>query len=346
MSITTKTMAALACFGILLSCAPTIAAEPSTCVQANTVSTEVCVPAKTKPRIALALGGGGIRGAAHVGVLKVFEREGIPIDCITGTSMGAIIGGMYSAGVPLQTIEYKLRKNEIAHAYAPFWVRNPVLNKIALAMATMSHAPGMVNAKRFASYMDRQVGGARIEGLQKQFSAVCTDLQDGRACSMTTGNLGDAISISAALPPVVKPVYTPKGSYVDGGLAANLPINAAKEFGPEVIIGVSVDEQIGVCTPKNTHTMKGVADRMAGIALSTIDHFHGLGADTVITPDVSDIALLSKKRADIAKAIDAGEAAAVAAMPTIKKILQDKGVLNMNANAGPVIERPEVLGAR
>src|SRR5262249_9072063 len=79
----------------------------------------------SRPRVALALGGGGTRGAAHIGVLKVFEEEGVPIDCIAGTSAGSIVGGLYAAGVPLSEIERMMDNKSILRAYntIPIWLR-------------------------------------------------------------------------------------------------------------------------------------------------------------------------------------------------------------------------------
>lgn len=283
-----------------------------------------------KARVAIALGGGGTRGAAHLGVLKVLEREGIPIDCVTGCSMGAIIGGLYCAGVPLSVVEEDLRKNRITRAYVPFWVRNSVLRGVAAVVANATGAPGLTTANRFARKIDAYAPGTRIENMSKRFSAVCTDLKDGRPCNMTTGGLGDTLATSSALPPLIKPVKSGGHAYVDGGITANLPVKAAREFGADVVIGVSVDEQMGSPTPKKISSMKGIADRMAGIALSVIDHFHAQDADLLITPDVANISLLSRSRKDVSDAIRAGEIAAESALPEIRRILKSKGILDDN----------------
>ncbi len=308
----------------------------SECVNVRRVDTSQCLPVRvSKPRLALALGGGGIRGAAHVGVLKVLEREGIPVDCISGCSMGAIIGGLYCAGVPVSVIEQKLLSNEISRAYLPFWVRNELLRPIPLLAATITRQTGMVSARHFASYIEKQAPGARIESMQKGFSAVCTDLTDGRPCSIKAGSLAAALATSSALPPFVKPIKEAEGTYIDGAITANLPVKSARDFGASLVIGVSVDDQMGKCNPGKINTMKRVGDRMAGIALSVIDHFHATSADGVITPDVSGIKLFSNKHSDVVRAIRAGEIAAEAALPQIRQLLQEKGVLNVNAYANP-----------
>jgi len=90
-----------------------------------------------RPLVALALGGGGVRGAAHIGVLRALGRAGIEIDCIAGCSMGALVGGLYSAGVPLSEIEGMMKDGSLQRAYAPWWVRSKLFNRSAVAWASL-----------------------------------------------------------------------------------------------------------------------------------------------------------------------------------------------------------------
>lgn len=300
-------------------------------------------PGRTgRPRVALALGGGGLRGAAHVGVLRVLQREGIPIDCITGCSIGSVVGGLYCAGMPLDVIEAKLLSGQIQKGYAPIWVRSPILQPVSLAVATIRRQPGLSNASRFAKYLDKQLApyNRRVEDLNPRFCALANNLIDGQPYQMLTGNLASAIAVSSALPPVIKPVHTPLGDFIDGGLRANVPTTAARNFDPAIVIGVSVTQNIQPTTHKKVRTIKGVADRMTVMGASVIDTYHGQLADITIGPDCNGISIFSTKKSDVVKAIQAGECAAAAALPAIRRQLEKHGMTPANAYNPPTDVQP------
>src|SRR5262249_45562290 len=111
-----------------------------------------------RPKIGLALGGGGTRGAAHVGVMQVLEKEGIPIDCVAGTSVGAIIGGMYASGIPLDRLENIVQKKAFAHSYntVPIWLRVAAIPVFLVPhLVGFTHYDGLYRGGRFASYIDK-----------------------------------------------------------------------------------------------------------------------------------------------------------------------------------------------
>lgn len=273
-----------------------------------------------RPKIGLALGGGGMRGACHIGVLRALKREGVPVDVVSGTSMGAIVGGLYCAGVPLEDIEKLL-----------------VSGKLAKSMASgvpVARLPGMVCGKNtegfFAGqHMNRAYNKLipqnrqRIENLPKPFSAVVVNLLDGNEKALRSGELATALQASSAVPLLCQPVRTADGVFVDGGVLNNLPVSHAKELGADLVIAVEVDAADKV-SPDETKTFPEVADRVMGLMLRKIDAPERLQAAVTLKPDVNKVNFLSMKKSELLEAIEAGDRATMAAMPQIKKLLQSQ----------------------
>jgi NTE family protein len=279
-----------------------------------------------KPKIALALGGGGTRGFAHIGVLRVLQRQGIPIDLVAGTSMGAIVGGMYCAGLSADEIETKMLHKSFAHSYytVPIPVRVAVI-PLFLIPHLLGYHPydGLYVGNKFAKYMNDSLPATLrdIEELKIPFCAVASNLLDGKAYSITTGNLGRAIQASSAVPELRRPVVIDDKLFVDGGIEANLPVKQAKEMGADLVIAVDVDEKFDA-KPQSFRKILSVGHRVINMILTKIDEEQVKAADLVVQPDVNGIHLLSSKTADGRKAIKAGEVAAELALPEIRSRIQ------------------------
>lgn len=299
-------------------------AKTSTTTTTQTVQTEVKVV--RRPKVALALGGGGTRGYAHIGALRVFERENIPIDMIAGTSMGAVVGGMYCAGLKADEIEKKMLQKSFARSFytVPIPVRVAVI-PIFLVPHMFGYHPydGLYVGNRFANYMNDSLPATRrdIEELKIPYCAVASNLLDGKAYAISHGNLGRAIQASSAVPELRRPVAIDDKLFVDGGISANLPVTQAKEMGADVVIAVDVDENFDA-RRRDFRKILSVAHRVINMVLSKIDEDQVKAADVVVQPDVNGIHLLSSKTKDGIKAIKAGELAAEAALPAIRSRLQ------------------------
>jgi NTE family protein len=281
-----------------------------------------------RPSIAIALGGGGTKGAADIGVLRVFEREHIPIDYIAGCSMGSIIGGLYAAGMPLDQIEAMLLDKKLQHAYAPNFLTAQLLlttfGNIRYLFRDRPYA-GLFSGAKFTKFLEKNLPESKknVENTNIPFVAVCTNLVDGKAYKLAKGDMAQAILASSAIPPIVRPVYINGALYVDGGVRANAPVESAKQFGADLTIAISTNEQL---RPEPLHkftTVKGVAGRMTAIILSCADQYHLAKADMVIAPDVNGISIISKKASDVKKAIASGEKAAEEAVPKIRAAMAE-----------------------
>jgi NTE family protein len=206
-----------------------------------------------RPRICLVLSGGGARGMAHIGVLKVLEDMKIPIDCIAGTSMGAIVGGLYASGMTAREIDATMRSLDWQEAFrdAPprrdlafrrkqddrnFLVRLP----LGLKHGKILLPKGFIQGQKLQETL-RQLtlpfsNSTDFDLLPTPFRAVATDLETGEAVLMEKGDLAIAMRASMSAPGVFAPVELNGRLLVDGGLAENLPINVARAMHADILI--------------------------------------------------------------------------------------------------------------
>lgn len=283
---------------------------------------------RRRPTVALALGGGGARGGAHIGVLKVLKENNIPIDYIVGNSMGAIIGGFYAAGVPIDDIRRMIQDGSMRKAYTPM----PLAPKVVLAglqklspFKGKNPYAGLFSGKSFRKYLTKKLPrpDMQVQDTKIPFSAVATNLVDGQAYRISDGPLAIAIQASSAISPLIKPVPIDDKIYVDGGVRANLPASAARDTGADIVIAVLVDEPMQKIPARKFKSYKGIASRMADIVLAIADERQLQFADVVINPDVTTIPVLTKKTFYAEKAELSGELAARKALPAILEDLKN-----------------------
>ena len=280
------------------------------------------------PQVVLALGGGGMRGAAHVGVLKALVEAGIPISGIAGTSMGSIVGGLYSAGVPLSQIEKDFVNGSLMKSFVPV----PIV--IRVMAAPILSAPrligfhpydGLYFGAPFHKYLNKALpeGKKKIESLTIPYSAVAIDLCDGHVYSIRKGSLISAMQASSAVPALRKPIEIGGKLFVDGGVLANVPVPQARQLGGDLVVAVQIDEHFKKEEPASFRKIGSVTRRMVKLQLAALDSYHERAADIVIHPNVDGITLISTKKSDARNAIAAGEEAAKKAIPLIKQKLEN-----------------------
>jgi NTE family protein len=317
---------------LLLSALLSMSAAWSQTVDSTQTTTPASPPAaaKQRPRIGLALGGGGARGAAEVGVLQVFKEEGVPIDMIAGTSIGSVIGGLYDAGVSIDELATKFNDSAIMKAFMPI----PISMRIVLAPVIF--VPRLLGAKpydglykgkiftKFANSLARSE--TQIEKLPIPFAAVCTNLVDGKAYRITKGNLGIAMDASTAVPGLKKPVQIGDNLYCDGGLVDNVPVKQVREMGADFVIAVDIDEALNPIPLNDFRKPGSVSKQALRIQLASQDIPACAAADFVIHPDTNGISLISRKSTDGRRGIQSGIDAARAAMPELKSKLAAIGI--------------------
>lgn len=289
-----------------------------------------------RPKIGLALGGGGTRGAAHIGVLRVLEKEGIPIDCIAGTSIGAIIGGLYCAGASLDDIEEMVAKNTLKKAFftVPLWFRVAITPVLLVPRAVHRRYDGLYRGRKFANFLNKSVGQDRqeIENFKIQFCAVAASLSDGQSHTIKTGNLGKALQASSAIPMLRRPVEIDDDLFVDGGIVNNLPVEEVRAMGADIVIAVNVDEKLNGHDLKQFKKIGSVGNRVINMILCRVDRDQLQSCDILIHPDVNNIGLLSLDKADAYRALNAGKTATQAQISQIKEAMRKHSELKLDAS--------------
>jgi NTE family protein len=184
---------------------------------------------RRRPVIGLALGGGAARGWAHIGVLRAMDRAGFRPDVIAGTSIGAVVGGSYAAGL-LDEIE----------AFARSLTRRSVLGLMDF------HIPssGLIAGGRLRRQLESKFAGRQIEDMGTRFAAIATELGAGNEVWLTHGSASDAIRASYALPGIFEPVKLGGRWLVDGALTNPVPVSVARALGAEVVIAVNLHADV------------------------------------------------------------------------------------------------------
>ncbi|GAB3758953.1 patatin-like phospholipase PlpD [Ramlibacter monticola] len=232
-----------------------------------------------RPRICLVLSGGGARGAAHVGVLKVLHELRVPVDCVTGTSMGAIVGAAYASGTPVAEMEALLGKlsTELLFEELPpreeravHLKRDDATNLAPLDMGVDSRGlmlpQGLVSGVQLETVLrelGRTHGFVRFDALPIPFRAVATDLVSGKPVILSQGELASAMRASMSVPGVLQPVRIDDKLLVDGGLTNNLPVDVARALGAQVVIAVNLGTPL--LRPEQLGTVLGVTGQMVNI---------------------------------------------------------------------------------
>ena len=291
----------------------------------------LCLPPSAQAdeeRIGLVLGGGGARGAAHVGVLKVLEQEGIAIDLIVGTSMGAIVGALYSAGYRAADIEAILNNIDWSKALSDQPDRTqfsaqrkadgaaiPSSLQIGIGRDGLRTPQGVLQGQNFGMLLRELLlpaaGIAQFDQLPIPFRAVATDLISGEAVVLEQGDLVEVVRASMSVPGVFQPIRLEDRLLIDGGIADNVPIRIAQEMGATRLIvvdvgaGLSLEEDL---TSPASVTMQAISILMDRDTQRSLERL--TDGDILIRPDLGDINSTDFQRA--VEAVPLGEAAALA----------------------------------
>lgn len=249
-------------------------------------------------KVCLVLGGGSARGVAHIGVIKVLEREGIPVGAVVGTSMGALIGAAYALGIPIGEMEERALK----------FTSNMLMDWTMPKM-------GLLGGERLEAVIKDIIGHRTFKDCRIPLHIVTTDIEKGEELVHSDGNLTKIIRASCSWPGIFNPIKMDGRLLVDGGIKNSVPTKMAKEIdGPDYMIAVDV----GFCVRR---------DRIMNIFQMIIQSFQIMGhelncyqameADTVIDVDLGDLDQVAFNRAR--EAIAKGELAAESKIKSIKK---------------------------
>ncbi len=260
------------------------------------------------PRVALVLGGGAFHGMAHVGVLQVLEHENIPIDLIVGTSAGSMVGALYA---------------DYPHIDSLVPLVNATTEKDVFDFSLFRSSEGFVSGKRLQSYLTEHLHHANIEDLPIPYVAVTTDMNHAKSIALAAGPIAPSVNASCAIPYIFEPVKMYGTIFSDGGVLDAVATDVAATYQPDVII--AVDVMADYDTVPVFKNKKHVVLRAYSVAAHKLKEERLPLADILISPDLQGMPLMSSKDND--KMFNAGIKAAKDALPAIRKILIEKGII-------------------
>ena len=257
------------------------------------------------PKVALALSGGGARGIATLGVLQALEENNIPIEYVVGTSMGSILGGLYSAGYTINEIDSIIQSTDWNDFYKfsetnrnELFLDQKVTEDIALFSVRLDgFTPVLPTAfntgQQFLNYLNFLTINAPLHvtddgfnSLKFKFRAVSTDLATGKLVMIESGSLSKALRASSSVSFLLEPVHLDSMLLVDGGVVANIPTKPAKDVGSDYVIAINTTSPLRKREELNDPLK--IADQMVSIPISMVTKENLKYADVIITPALAD----------------------------------------------------------
>lgn len=306
---------------------------------AGIIATAWCEEAGKRPRVGLALGGGAARGFAHIGVLKVLEEVGMPVDYITGVSMGSVIGGLYALGYStddLEKVAFDADWNTLFSDRESRRVLNLQQKRLdSRFLTTLSihkwkvRAPsGLIDAYNISGLLTRlslpyQRSGD-FKALPIPFACVATDIANGEGVLLDHGFLPEAIRASMAIPTVFTPVKIDGRLLVDGGVARLVPAEDARALGADIVIGVNVGRR--VYTEEELESLVSISDQAMTLMLTPSVEAQQRLCDVLIVPDMANVNLSDFGEAGMI--IARGEEAARAILPRLQALADSLNALS------------------
>lgn len=288
--------------------------------------------AQERPKVGLALSGGGVRGFAHVGVLKVLEEINMPIDYIAGTSMGGIVGALYASGYRAEALEELVVTTNWSRFFSDAPARRYLVmdakrrdgrfsGSLPIRDRTRLELPsGLIGGQRIAEFMARLTWQVHhiddFSHLPIPFVCVATDVETGEAVPLRGGYLPQALRASMAVPSVFTPVKLGNQLLVDGGVARNLPAQDAHDLGADIVIGVDVSAPLK--TDAEIRSFLDILNQTVGFYMQSSTQAQQRLVDYLITPDVAGYSLFDLN--DTVEMIHQGEVAARRMLPELKAL--------------------------
>jgi len=311
-------------------------------VPALATAAEIPVPERgERPRIGLVLGGGGARGAAHIGVLRELERLRVPIDAIAGTSMGAVVGGLYTAGISPAELENVIesldwadafqdnaRREDLTYRRKQDDVEFPIDFELGLNQGRLQLPLGLIQGQKLGlilrSLTTQVAHVTDFDDLPIPFRAVASDIETGEAVVMSEGDLTLAMRASMSAPGIFAPVIIDGRPLVDGGLAGNVPVQAMKAMDVDVII--AVDVEFPLYRAEQLDSALGITAQMLTILIrkETQRQLESLDDnDILIRPELGNFG--STNFAEITQAVEPGAVATAALADRLSELSLDEG---------------------
>ncbi|MBN9543179.1 MAG: patatin-like phospholipase family protein [Alphaproteobacteria bacterium] len=265
-------------------------------------------------RVALVLGGGGARGAAHAGVLEVLEKHNIPVDLIVGTSAGSIVGALYADSKSASDV-----KEKILSVSKWYFLDPALLPAIKWGLTTS----GVVEGKRFQKFLEKNLDARNIEDLKIPAVFVATDIRKQDSFGFNKGAIIPGVIASSAIPGVIPPLEIYNRVFTDGGLIEPVPVQMAKKYNPDLIIAVDIT------IPPIMEEVKNTLDFVYWsfwLAYAELGYVQGNMGDVTIRPELGGFGIFNDSKEDLEKMYLRGKEAAEKQIHLIKVKMKAKGI--------------------
>ncbi len=302
-----------------------------------------------RPKVGLALSGGGAKGLAHIGVLKVLEEAGLPVDCISGTSMGSIIGGLYAAGYSageLEELVTALDWNELLtdntgrrflSMQEKQWSERYLVS-FPIRQKHIELPSGLIAGQNISKLLSRLTWPVHhltdFRQLPTPFVCVATNLETGEAQILENGFLPEALRASMAIPTVFTPIRVQDKLLIDGGLMRNFPVEDVKRLGAQIVIGVDVGAKLQ--SADSLRTLFDVIGQSFSFLEASSNKAQEAQCDLLIRPNIRGLGALSFNQARLA--IQRGEAAARARLPQLRALADSLNRLGPARPRAPLVQ--------
>lgn len=329
----------------------------------------------SRPKVGLVLSGGGARGAAHVGVIRLIEEMGIPIDCVAGTSMGAIIGALYAIGYTADDMDSLLMvqdwrvllSNDIPRTMQPYALRMdkrhyqvniPYENNVPTensaryqdagikvrktslrAFPKVMARPGLIDGQNLMNEFARLTftyhDSLSYHTLPRPFACVAADLVTGEPVVLDHGYLAESMRASMSIPGVFYPVYRGTQVLVDGGVVNNYPVDVARAMGADIIIGVELNASRPAAS--ELYSFSAIFERLIGTLGTTLHERNVRDTDVLIRPRVRQFPVMGFDTVNLRQLVDIGYRTALQSKPQLDSLQR---LLDCYAKSEPVLPAP------
>ena len=333
-------------------------AHPTLALPADTL--QLLGTGGARPKVGLVLSGGGARGAAHVGAIRLIEELQIPIDYVVGTSMGAIVGALYAIGYTADDMDSLfmaqdwrvLLSNDVPRQLQPYSQRvarrryqvNIPYEKSALAERSVHYRDAGIKVRRsslqtFPKVLARPglIDGQNLQNVFAQltypyhdslsynllphaFACVAADLVTGKEVVLKQGRLPESIRASMSIPGVFYPVYQGAQVLVDGGVVNNYPVNVAREMGADIVIGVELNS--GITAASDLQSFAAIFERLIGTLGTELHERNVADTDILIMPQVKRFPVMGFDTLNLRQLIDIGYRTALQSRPQLDSLRQ------------------------
>lgn len=307
-----------------------------------------------RPKVAVVLSGGGAKGFCHVGVLKVLEKEGIPIDIVVGTSIGSIVGGMYAIGYTPEQIEQFCRDQDwgsmltdkIPRRYLSPNEQTMDQRFILSLPLSRKRAPlpqGVIQGQNILDYFcglsSNIPENADFSKFPRAFACVATDLESGEKVIMKNGSLPTAMYASMAIPGAFAPCHRDGRLLVDGGLVDNFPLDVAKSMGADIIIGVDI--RSGLVSQNKLHNIADIVSQLISLYDPGEDSLNKQICNVIIKPDINGFSPSSFSTEAVDTLVRRGKESAYAEIKALRKLKSDYGLQTPDSTSSIFTQQTE-----